>query len=644
LENISRHLEKRADGGPTLSPMQAALLGAREVGFTVVSMSLSLVAVFIPVLAMGGIVGRLFREFAVTLSVAILVSLVVSLTLTPMMCSRLLRAAHERGTEKVARWKRWIERGFDGIAHGYERSLTWALRHSALMLLVFIATVALNVYLYIIVPKGFFPQQDVGMMFGGIQADQSTSFQSMRDKLTEFVEIVRQDPAVQNVVAFTGGGQRNGGTMFVILKPLAERRVSADEVNARLRPKVARVPGASVFFSPVQDIRIGGRSASATYQYTLQGDDLEELRAWEPKVRQAMSDLPQLTDVNTDAQDRGIQTSLTIDRDSASRLGVTPAMIDAVLNDAFGQRQVSTIYMPLNQYRVVMEAAPQYWQRPESLNDIYLITSSGAQVPLSAIARYDTTRTPLAVNHQGQFAASTIAFNLAPGVTLSQATDAIGAALHGIGLPTSIRASFQGTARAFEQSLASQPILILAALLTIYIVLGMLYESYVHPITILSTLPSAGAGAILALLATGTEFSIIALIGVFLLIGIVKKNAILMVDFAIVAERERGLSSRDAILEACKLRLRPILMTTMAAMLGALPLALGAGDGTEMRRPLGISIVGGLIASQLLTLYTTPVIYLYLDRARDALARRRERKRARRLAAYGANGKAEPAT
>jgi multidrug efflux pump len=644
LENISRHLEKRADGAPTLSPMQAALLGAREVGFTVVSMSLSLVAVFIPVLAMGGIVGRLFREFAVTLSVAILVSLVVSLTLTPMMCSRLLRAAHERGTEKVARWKRWIERGFDGIARGYERSLGWALRHSALMLLVFFATIALNIYLYIIVPKGFFPQQDVGMMFGGIQADQSTSFQSMRDKLTELAEIVRRDPAVQNVVAFTGGGQRNGGSMFVILKPLAERRVNADAINARLRPQVARVPGVQLFFSPVQDIRVGGRSASATYQYTLQGDDLDELRAWEPKVRQAMSDLPQLTDVNTDAQDRGIQTSLTIDRDSASRLGVTPAMIDAVLNDAFGQRQVSTIYMPLNQYRVVMEAAPQYWQRPESLNDIYLITSSGAQVPLSAIASYDTTRTPLAVNHQGQFAASTIAFNLAPGVTLSQATDAIGAALHRIGLPTSIRASFQGTARAFEQSLANQPILILAALLTIYIVLGMLYESYVHPITILSTLPSAGAGAILALLATGTEFSIIALIGVFLLIGIVKKNAILMVDFAIVAERERGLSSREAILEACKLRLRPILMTTMAALLGALPLALGAGDGTEMRRPLGISIVGGLIASQLLTLYTTPVIYLYLDRARDALARRRERKRTRRLAAYGANGKAEPAT
>jgi multidrug efflux pump len=642
LENISRHLEKR-DDGTQLSPMQAALLGAREVGFTVVSMSVSLVAVFIPVLAMGGIVGRLFREFAVTLSVAILVSLVLSLTLTPMMCSRLLRAAHEGGKEKIARWKVWAERGFDAIARGYERSLAWALRHSFLMVLVFFATVALNVYLYIIVPKGFFPQQDVGMLQGGMQADQSTSFQSMRGKLTEFVEIVRQDPAVANVVAYTGGGQRNGGFMFVVLKPLAERGISADAVNARLRTRVSRVPGASIFFSPVQDIRIGGRSANAAYQYTLQADDLEELRAWEPKVRAAMSELPELVDVNTDAQDRGIQTSLIIDRDSASRVGVTPAMIDAVLNDAFGQRLVSTIYMPLNQYRVVMEAAPQYWQRPESLNDIFLVTSTGAQVPLSSIARYETTRTPLAVNHQGQFAASTVAFNLAPNVTLSQATDAIGVALQRIGLPTSVKASFQGTARVFEQTLSSQPILILAALLTIYIVLGILYESYVHPITILSTLPSAGAGAILALLATGTEFSIIALIGVFLLIGIVKKNAILMVDFAIVAERDRGLSSRDAILEACKLRLRPILMTTMAALLGAVPLALSVGNGTEMRRPLGISIVGGLIVSQLLTLYTTPVIYLYLDRASQAVARRRERRRAQRLAGRAA-GHSEPAT
>ena len=620
LENISRLLEPKEDG-TRLSTMQAALLGAREVGFTVVSMSLSLVAVFIPVLAMGGIVGRLFREFAVTLSVAILMSLVVSLTLTPMMCSRLLRAARADGTRRVARWKQWLERGFAALATGYERSLAWALRHSALMLLLFFATIALNVYLYIIVPKGFFPQQDVGMMFGGIQADQATSFQSMRDKLTTFVEIVRQDPAVQNVVAFTGGGQRNGGTMFVILKPLAERRLSADAVNARLRTKVAHVPGASVFFFPVQDIRVGGRSANAQYQYTLQGDDLEELRNWEPKVRQAMSDLPELTDVNTDAQDRGIQTSLVIDRDSASRLGVTPAMIDSVLNDAFGQRQVSTIYMPLNQYRVVMEAAPQYWQRPESLNDIYVVTSTGAQVPLASIARYETTRTPLAVNHQGQFAASTIAFNLAPDVTLSQATDAIGVALQRIGLPTSVRASFQGTAQVFQQSLANQPILVLAALLTIYIVLGMLYESYVHPVTILSTLPSAGAGAILALLATGTEFSIIALIGVFLLIGIVKKNAILMIDFAIGRQRQ-GVSAPRAIYRAAQMRFRPIMMTTLAATFGAVPLALGSGDGAELRTPLGIAIVGGLLVSQALTLYTTPVVYLLMDRLRNLVLRR----------------------
>ncbi len=616
LENTSRHIETG------MRPMAAALQGAREVGFTVLSMSLSLIAVFIPILAMGGIIGRLFREFAVTLSVAVVLSLIVSLTVTPVMCSR-LPAARESG--RPARWKQWSERGFDQLAHGYERSITWALRHSLLMLLAFFAVIALNVYLYVIVPKGFFPQQDVGLVVGGIQADQSISFQAMREKVRALAQIVKGDAAVANVVAFTGGGQRNGGFMFVSLKPRSERDASADQVIARLRPKLARVPGASLFLVPAQDIRVGGRASNAQYQFTIQGDDLAELRAWEPRVRQAMAALPQLVDVNTDLQDKGLQTTIAIDRDSASRLGVTPQMIDAVLNDAFGQRQVSTIYMPLNQYHVVMEAAPQYWQSPESLRDIYVITSAGAQVPLSSFARWEPTATPLAVNHQGQFAASTISFNLPLNVSLSQAQRAIDDAMAKIGLPTSIRGSFQGTARVFQQSLATQPLLIAAAIAAMYIVLGMLYESYIHPLTILSTLPSAGAGAILALLATGTEFSVMSLIGVFLLIGIVKKNAILMVDFAITCERERNLSPRDAILQACKLRLRPILMTTMAALLGALPLAIGFGEGAELRRPLGISIVGGLIASQLLTLYTTPIIYLYLDRARLAWARLRGR-------------------
>jgi len=617
LENTSRHLEEG------MRPMAAALQGAREVGFTVLSMSLSLIAVFIPILAMGGVIGRLFREFAVTLSVAIAISLLVSLTLTPMMCARLLARRDAEGRQ--ARWKDWSERGFARLARGYERSLGWALRHSLLMLLLFFATIAGNVWLYVIVPKGFFPQQDVGLMIGNIQADQSISFQAMREKVRSLAEIVKSDPAVQNVVAFTGGGQRNGGFMFVVLKPRAERDISADQINDRLRPKTAPVPGASLFLVPAQDIRIGGRAANAQYQYTLQGDDLAELRAWEPRVRQALAALPELVDVNTDLQDRGLQTSLVIDRDTASRLGVTPQMIDAVLNDAFGQRQVSTIYMPLNQYHVVMEAAPRFWQSPDSLRDIFVITGAGAQVPLSSFAKWEPSATPLAVNHQGQFAASTISFNLPPAVSLSQASRAIEDALAKIGLPTSIRGSFQGTAQAFQKSLATQPLLIAAAIAAMYIVLGILYESYVHPVTILSTLPSAGAGAILALLASGTDFSIMALIGVFLLIGIVKKNAILMVDFAITAERDRDLHPRDAILQACQLRLRPILMTTMAALLGAVPLAIGFGDGAELRRPLGISIVGGLIASQLLTLYTTPVIYLYLDRARLAIARWRRR-------------------
>jgi len=607
LENVSRYIER---GMP---PFQAALKGAREVSFTVLSMSLSLIAVFIPILLMGGIVGRLFREFAVTLSVAILVSLAVSLTLTPMMCARLLKAPGERrpgrlflASERVFRW----------MLAEYEASLAWALAHSRLMMLILAATIGLNIYLYVIVPKGFFPQQDVGRMVGSIQADQGISFQAMRQKLADFVEIVKSDPAVENVVGFTGGGRRNSGFMFMSLKPLSERKISADQVIARLRPRLAQVPGANLFLVPVQDIRIGGRQSGAQYQFTLQADDLAELRLWEPRVRRALSLLPELADVNTDQQEKGLQTTLVIDRLTAARFGITTRMIDQTLYNAFGQAQVSTIYSALNQYHVVMEVAPQYWQGPEGLKNIYVLSPSKGQVPLSAIARHEPTTAPLSVNHQGQFVASTISFNLPVGVTLGEATRAIDDTMVRIGVPTTVHGAFQGTARAFQASLQSQPWLILAALVTVYIVLGILYESLIHPITILSTLPSAGVGALLALMAFRTEFSIIALIGVILLIGIVKKNAIMMIDFALEAERKEGKRPEEAIFQACLLRFRPIMMTTMAAMLGAVPLAIGFGDGAELRRPLGISIVGGLIVSQLLTLYTTPVVYLYMDRFR----------------------------
>ncbi|HYQ99521.1 MAG TPA: multidrug efflux RND transporter permease subunit [Casimicrobiaceae bacterium] len=622
LENTTRHIEKGS------APLAAAVRGAREVGFTVLSMSASLIAVFIPILLMGGIIGRLFREFAVTLSVAIAISLVISLTTTPMMCAYLLRAKVECAPGRVSAWS---AQAWAALAGGYRRSLAFALAHGVAVMVVLAATVALNVYLYVTIPKGFFPQQDTGRLVGGIQGDQSISFQAMRDKLTTFMTIVRDDPAVANVVGFTGGGQRNSGNMFVALKPLSQRTETADQVIARLRAKLSKVPGASLFLQAVQDIRIGGRQANAQYQFTLSADDLSELRAWEPRIRLALSQLPELADVNTDTQDKGLQTSLVIDRDAAARLGVTPRLIDATLYDAFGQRQVSTIYAQLNQYHVVMEAAPKYWQSPDALKTIYVSAPGGAQVPLAAFASYGPTNTPLGVQHQGQFVASTTSFNLAPGVSLSQATRAVENAMLRLGVPDSVRGTFQGSARAFQASLASQPWLILAALVAVYIVLGVLYESYVHPITILSTLPSAGVGALLALSLFRTDFTIIAFIAVILLIGIVKKNAIMMIDVALDLERTRGLATRDAIFEACLLRFRPIMMTTMAALLGAVPLALGAGDGAEMRRPLGIAIVGGLIVSQALTLYTTPVVYLYLDRFRLWASRaRRER------AAHGA--------
>jgi len=613
LENISRHIEAG------LTPFQAALLGAEEVGFTVLSMSLSLIAVFIPILLMGGIVGRLFREFAVVLSAAVIVSLFVSLTMTPMMCARLLRSKEELN-------KGWFyqksEQIFEAVLNFYRRSLSWALRHGRLTMAILFVVICLNVFLYIIIPKGFFPQQDTGALVGTIQADQNISFQAMQRKLISIMDIIRTDPAIDSISGFTGGGRRNSGFMYISLKPIRERKVSADQVMARLRPKLVREAGAMLFLQSVQDIRVGGRSSGAAYQYTLQAEDLTELRVWEKRIKNALSEIPELTDVNTDEQDRGLQTSVAFDRDTASRMGITPALIDTTLNDYFGQRQVSTIYNPLNQYRVIMEASPPNWQSPESLKDVYIIIPptaqlpKGAQVPLLSFASYGLTNTPLAVNHQGQFAASTISFNLPLGVSLSQATVAIQKTMDRLGVPGSIRGSFRGTAQAFKQSLQSMPWLILAALIAIYIVLGILYESYIHPVTIISTLPSAGVGALLALMIFNTEFSIMALIGVILLIGIVKKNAILMIDFALDKERKEGKSPEESIFEACMMRFRPIMMTTMAALFGALPLILLTGAGSELRRPLGISIVGGLVVSQILTLYTTPVVYLYLDRFR----------------------------
>ena len=627
MENIHRHIERG------IEPFKAALLGVREVGFTVLSMSLSLIAVFIPILLLGGVLGRLFREFAITLSVSILISLVISLTTTPMMCARLIR----RKTQAIAApapttrpgWFARLSAAsaglFGALLAGYERSLAWALRHGVWMMLILATTVGLNIYLYAAVSKGFFPQQDTGRINGSVQGDQSISFQSMQKKLAHFIDIVRADPAVESVTGFTGGARVNSGSMFLSLKPLSERKDSADKVIDRLREKLDHEPGAKLYLQSVQDIRIGGRQSNAQYQYTLQSDDLNALREWEPKIRLAFSNLPQLADVNTDQQEKGLQTSITVDRDAAARLGLSPRAVDAALADAFSQRQISTIYRPLNQYRVVMEVAAPFREGPEALDRMVLINPSGQQIPFSAFARYEPTFTSLGVNHQSGFAASTISFNLALGVSMSEASAAIDNALRQIGVPSVLHGSFQGSAKAFQSVLSSLPLLILAAIVTMYIVLGILYESYVHPLTILSTLPSAGVGALLALMLFHTDFTIIAFIGVLLLIGIVKKNAIMMIDFALVAERQEGLSPRDAIFLACQLRFRPIMMTTRSAILGALPLTLGHGDGAELRQPLGISIIGGLLFSQLLTLYTTPVVYLYLDRFSHWVRRLRQR-------------------
>nr|WP_216660588.1 multidrug efflux RND transporter permease subunit MdtC [Brenneria sp. hezel4-2-4] len=607
LENISRHIEAG------MKPLQASLQGVREVGFTVLSMSLSLVAVFIPLLLMEGLPGRLFREFAVTLSVAIIISLLVSLTLTPMMCARLLRAVPKRSQPRL----RGFSRVLLAMQQGYGRSLKWVLNHARWVLVVLLATIALNVWLYISIPKTFFPEQDTGRLTGFIQADQSISFQAMKLKLQNFMTIVRSDPAVDNVTGFTGGSRTNSGSMFISLKPLSERDVSAQQVIARLRAKLSKEPGATLFLMPVQDIRIGGREANASYQYTLLSDDLDELRVWEPKIREALSKLPQLADVNSDQQDKGSEMALTYDRDAMARLGIDVASANDLLNNAFGQRQISTIYQPLNQYKVVMEVDAAYTQDVSALDKMFVINGEGKPIPLAYFARWQPVNAPLSVNHQGLSAASTISFNLPPGSTLSDATVAVERAMTSLGVPSTVRGQFSGTAQAFQQSQTSQLLLILAAIITVYIVLGVLYESYVHPLTILSTLPSAGVGALLALEWFGAPFSLIALIGIMLLIGIVKKNAIMMVDFALVAQRTGGLSARDAIFQASLLRFRPIMMTTLAALFGALPLVITSGDGAELRQPLGITIVGGLVMSQLLTLYTTPVVYLFFDKLRN---------------------------
>ena len=605
LENITRYQEQG------LSAPEAARKGAAEIGSTVVSMSVSLVAVFIPILLMGGIVGRLFREFAVVLSVTIMVSLAVSLATTPMMCAVLLRTERTHGKLYQA-----SERAFEWILKGYERSLAWVLERSIFVLMVAIATVALSVYLYVVVPKGFFPQQDTGRLNGNIVADQAISFQSMQKKIQALAGIVMQDPGVANVLAFTGGGgtTTNTGRVFISLKPLEDRNATADQIITRLRPKLAAVRGATLFLQAVQDVRIGGRQSNAQYQYTIQSDNLASLNHWGPMLLKAMKGIHQLTDVNSDAQNQGLSANLVIDRPTASRLGITAQAIDAVLYDAFGEREIATTYTPLNQYFVVMVVDPSFWQNPLALHNVYVSSTSGGMVPLSAFTHFSSDTAPLSVNHSSVFPSVTFSFNLAPNVALGDAVNAINAAERAAGVPSTITGAFSGTAQAFSDSLANEPILIAAAIAAVYVVLGILYESYIHPITILSTLPSAGVGALLALLVTHTELSVIALIGIILLIGIVKKNAIMMIDFALEVERRDHKTPKEAVFQACVLRFRPIMMTTMAALLGGVPLAVGTGMGSELRRPLGIAIVGGLIVSQALTLYTTPVVYLYMDR------------------------------